>query len=134
MNRSVGFRLAPLAAWLLACGCTALREIPREQYALSSERKHVRVETAEGLRYDFDYVSFAADSLTGYRRRDVEGMFDQFDALESPLDRVGRVSVRRLDWYRTGLLGGSALAVVLTTAFSGSSTSSPGGGVPKPGP
>ncbi len=135
MKASRSTRCGAVLLFLLASGCTALREIPRNQYAVKSERKSFRVETVEGLRYDFDYASFRADSVTGYRRRDTEGMFDEFDSLDLPLERVQRVSVRRVDWYRTGLLGGSAIAVVVGAALTRNGpTDVPDDGGGRPGP
>jgi hypothetical protein len=55
--------------WLAASSCTSLREIPRADYSAVPERKGVRVETRDGLVYDFDYAAFTGDSLTGYRHR-----------------------------------------------------------------
>ena len=111
-----GMRMVAAAAWL-AGGCTALRELPRGEYAAETERKNVRVETADGLRYEFDHVQFGADSLTGFRRRDTGGRFEEYDAFGMPLEGVSRLSVRRLDWVRTGLIGGAAVAAVLVAAL-----------------
>lgn len=110
-------RLTALAC-LSACGCSVIRELPRDQYASVPERRDVRVETRSGGRHDFERVRANADSLIGWERREVEGSFDEFEAVRLPLDQVVRMSVRSVDWYRTGLIGGlglaAALAVVLT--------------------
>ena len=114
-----GMRWVAAAAWL-AGGCTALRELPRGEYAAETERKNVRVETADGLRYEFDHVEFGADSLTGFRRRDTGGRFEEYDTFGMPLEGVSRLSVRRVDWLRTGLIGGAAVAAVLFASLRGS--------------
>jgi hypothetical protein len=123
-----------LATWLAAGGCTTLREIPRAEYGQLPERKGVRVETREGLVYDFDYVTMGGDSLTGFRHRtDVEGPVDQTVSFRIALDEIQVVTARRLDWYRTGLVGGGVLAGVLVaglagTANKGSDSGGSGGG------
>ena len=124
-----------LALLLAANGCTALREIPRADYGQVHERHSVRVETRDGLVYEFDYASFTADSLTGYRNRtELDGPVDQTVALKLALDDVERLTTRKVDWTRTGLIGGTVLAGVLVAGLNGaakpaepSSTSSGGG-------
>ena len=114
-----------LAAWLAAGGCTTLREIPRAEYAQVPERKGVRVETREGLLYDFDYVTVGADSLTGFRHRsDLEGPVDQTVSFRIALDDIQVLTARRVDWYRTGLMGGGVLAGVLVAGLGGNGKSS----------
>jgi hypothetical protein len=103
---------ALLLLWIAGEGCTAIREIPRGEYASVGERKNVRLTTREGLHYELDYVKVQGDSLIGYRRRDVEGPIDEFIQLQLPLDDVQTLSTRTLDWKRTGLVGGGAVAVV----------------------
>jgi hypothetical protein len=125
-----------LALLLVANGCTALREIPRNDYPQVKERHGVRVETRDGLVYDFDYASFTADSLTGYRsRNDTDGPVDQMVALRLSLDDIEHLTTRKVDWVRTGLIGGTVLATVLVAGLNGatkpaepSPTSSGGGG------
>lgn len=138
MSISRGLGLAVLAAWAAASGCTTLREIPRDQYASAPERKSVRVETRDGLIYQFDYATFDADSLTGYRHRDVEGPFDELAVLRMPLDGVQRLTTRTVDWYRTTLVGGGALAGLiaagLTQAHRGSADGGTSGGGGPRGP
>lgn len=107
-----------LALVLILPGCTALREVPRDQYAVKIERKNVRVETREGLRYQFDWARFGADTLTGFHRRDTGGSFEELDQLAIPLDSVSRISTRQVDWYRTGLVGGVGLGAVVAAGLS----------------
>lgn len=118
--------------WLLGSGCTTLREIPRADFAAEPERRHVRMWTDEGLVYEFDYVRIAGDSIVGYRQRDVEGPIDDIATLSVPLGAVARLSARKVDWYRTGLIGGGVLAAVIAAGLSsgvgGSSSPSSGGG------
>jgi hypothetical protein len=132
-RRGAALRVLLAAAWLWTSGCTALREVPRAEYATRAERKHVRVETREGERFEFDVVQFSADSLTGTRRLDTDGSFEQVDEMVLPLERVAKLEARRVDWYRTGLVGGVALAAVLAAALSqaGDNGGGSGGG---PGP
>ena len=111
-------RLVGVAAWL-AGGCTALRELPRGEYAAETERKNVRVETSEGLRYEFDFAQFGPDSLTGFKRRDTNGPYEEYDKVGMPLEGVSRLSVRKVDWVRTGLIGGAAIAAVLVVSLKG---------------
>ena len=62
-----------LAAWLLVNGCTTMREIPRTDYGQIPAGRNVRVETKDGLVYDFDYATVSGDSLSGVRvRNDIE--------------------------------------------------------------
>ncbi len=98
----------------------------------------MRVVTRDGLIYEFDYARFGADSLVGFRRRDVESRAEEYAAFGLPLDQIAQLSTRGIDWTRTGLVGGGVLLVVLVAAFrnnnnqSGSSES-PGGSRPPPG-
>ena len=127
--------------WMLAAaGCTALRDIPRDQFAARDQRKDVHVETRDGLVYEFDFVRVKGDSLVGYRRRDVEGPIDEFATVPLPIDDVARMSARGVDWRRTSLIGGGAVAVIVAAGLSasahnnnngsGSSGGGKGGGVP----
>jgi hypothetical protein len=134
MNRKRWPRLILMAAWLLGSGCTALREVPRTDYAAMPERKHVRIETDEGLVYELDSVHVSNDSLVGYRRLDVSGPVEEYATIGVPLANVKRLSTRGVDWYRTGLIGGGVLAAVvaagLSAAGGGSSSPDPSGGGP----
>jgi len=125
------------ALWLLGSGCTALREIPRGEYGDQPERKDVRLVTREGLQYDFDYVRIDGDTLTGFRRRDVEGPVEEYGSMRVALDAVRSLEARRVDWVRTGLIGGSVAAGVTAAALArrGSDNApgnSPGVKVPPP--
>lgn len=110
---------AVLAAWLAASGCTAMRELPRADYAARAERKGVRVETREGLVYEFDTATYDPDSLTGYRlRTDLEGPVDEVAVVRIALDDIARMRTRTTDWYRTGLIGGGVLAGVVAIGLA----------------
>lgn len=129
MKCSRALAAAVLALQFASAGCTSLREIPRAEYTDIPERKGVRVETKDGLVYDFDYAAFAGDSLTGYRHRsDVEGPVDQTVTFRIALDDIDHLTTRKLDWYRTGLVGGGVLAGVLVAGLGGKAASSPDGG------
>jgi len=138
MARSRAVAGAVLAMWLFASGCTTLREVPRSEYAQLPERKGARVETREGLVYEFDYVEAGSDSLTGYRHRnDVEGPVDQTAVFRIAYDDIQLLSTRRFDWYRTGLVGGTVLAGVLVAGLASSNkqekdSGNTGGGKPPP--
>lgn len=137
MRRNRLVPAAVLVLWLAATGCATLRELPRSAYDDVPERRGVRIETRDGLVYDFDYATFADDSLIGYRHRsDVEGAVGELAMLRIALDDVQRLQTRKLDWYRTGLASGTVLAGVLVAGLggsksgssSGSNPTSPGGG------
>ena len=115
-----GPRLRELVALscLAASGCTTLREIPRDAYDAAPERKHVVIETRAGQRQEFDVAHVASDTLTGYRQRDTEGGIDEYATVVIPIDEVERMSARRIDWYRTILLGSSSLGAVIVAAVS----------------
>lgn len=115
---------------LFATGCTALREIPRSEYAGRPERRNVAVDTQDGLHYEFDLVRVSGDSLVGYRRRDIQTAFEEFDSLPIPLESIAKFSSRRVDWYRTGMIGGAALAAIVTAALARRGSSAP----PEPDP
>ena len=120
---------AVLALWLIANGCTTLREIPRSEFHQLPDRRGVRVETREGLVYDFDYATVAGDSLTGVRHRtDVEGPVDQTVSFSIALDDIQQLTTRRFDWYRTGLVGGGLVAGVIVAALGANSRSDSGSG------
>jgi len=133
-----GLRVAACVLWLSGSGCTSLREIPRGEYAAVPQREHVRVVTREGLLYEFDYAKFAADSVVGFKRRDVESRFEEYAILGLPLDQVARIATRQVDWARTGLVGGGVLLAVLVAAYTANQQKggggSSGGGVIRPPP
>jgi hypothetical protein len=107
-----------LLAWVAGSGCTALREIPRSDYAARAQDRPIRVVTREGLYYELDEAKIEADTLVGYRRRDVQGPIDEFDTLRLPLDDVATISARRIDWYRTGAIGALSVAAIVAVALS----------------
>lgn len=111
-----GWHVPVLLAWSMGSGCAALREIPRSDYAARAQDRPILVPTREGLSYELDAARIEADTLTGYRRRDVQGPIDEFDTLRLPLDQMVTVSARRIDWYRTDLVGGLSMAATVTGA------------------
>jgi len=112
------------AIWLLS-GCTTLRDIPRSDYTREAERKNVRIWTTEGLEYEFDYVRIHGDSLVGFKRRDVEGSYDDYATLAVAMPDVARMSARGVDWYRTGLVGGGLIAAVVAAGLATSNDPEP---------
>ena len=133
-----GLRVAACVLWLSSSGCTALREIPRGEYAAQPQRDHVRVVTRDGLLYEFDYATFREDSLVGFKRRDTESHVEDYASLGLSLDQVATMSTRQIDWVRTGLVGGVGLLIVLVGAYKASKSSNSGdgssGGGPRPPP
>lgn len=110
---------AALTAYVCAGGCTTMREVPRAELAAKPERKGVRVMTRDSLFYDFDYARFDADSLTGYRdRNDLEGVVTETAVHRVALDDVQRLTARRIDWYRTGLVYGGGLVAITAAALT----------------
>ncbi len=118
MRVSRGWYVLMLLGWSMGTGCTALREIPRAEYLERAQERPIRVVTHEGLSYELDAGKIEADTLVGYRRRDVEGPIDEFDTIRLPLDDVATISARRIDWYRTGMVGGLSMAVIVAVAIS----------------
>jgi hypothetical protein len=117
MKVSRGWQVVMLLAWVAGSGCTALREIPRSDYVALPPHRPIRVLTRTGLSYELDAAKVEADTLVGYRRRDVEGPIDEFDTLRLPLDDVAMISARRIDWYRTGLVAGVSMAGIVAVAL-----------------
>jgi hypothetical protein len=118
MPKAKFVRLAVLAAWARSAGCTAMRELPRADYAARPQRKGVRVQTREGLVYEFDSATFDPDSLTGYRlRSELDGPVDEVAVVRVALDDITSLRTRAVDWYRTGLVGGSVLAGVIAVGL-----------------
>ena len=116
--------------WIAGSGCTTLREIPREEVAARPEKLTVRVTTTDGLVYELESARIEADTLVGYHRVDVEGPVEEFTTLKLPLDQVRTIGARRIDWYRTGLVGGLSLAAVVAAGLSAKNKNKGGGGVP----
>src|SRR5262245_37280113 len=117
---------------LLACGCSVAKEIPPGEYAAQPERHNVKVVTRSGEKYEFDRARIAADSLYGYQSVENETSFEEYRVVNIALDQVTRLSVRGVDWYRTGLIAGVAAAAVLAAVLSQQANGSGGhsGGVP----
>ena len=134
MRCGVPLRVACATLWLAGSGCTALKELPRQEYTAEAEREHVQVETRDGRVYQFDDVRFDADSLYGSARRDVEGYADEFATFDLALDDVQRISTRKIDWYRTGLVGGGLIAALVAAGLSSQSNSSGNGNGSSGGP
>jgi hypothetical protein len=117
-------------------GCTSLREIPRSQYAVQEDRRDVHVTTREGLAYEFDYIHVDGDTLTGFKRRDLETTIEEYASLHIALDDVARLEARGVDWKRTTIVGGGIALVVAAAGLavanknSGGSTEGSGGGKP----
>jgi hypothetical protein len=124
-----GWHLGMLLVWVAGSGCTALREIPRQDYVARVTERPMRVVTRAGASYELDTARVEADTLIGYRRRDVEGSIDEFDTVRLPLEEVASISARRIDWYRTGLIGGLSVAAIVAAAGR-SGSSGQGGSVP----
>ena len=122
-----------LCACLLMSGCTALRELPRSEFGARPERQRVRIQTTEGLAYEFDYIQVSGDTLTGFREHEVEGPVSEVSTLRLPLDQVRVLSVHEVDWFRSGVVGGTVLAGIVAAGLSrqhsgDASGSSSGGG------
>jgi len=118
MRASCWMRVVTALVLLGANGCTALREIPRQDYVSRVPGRAVRVLTTTGLRYEFDTAQVEADTLVGFTRRDVEGPIDEFDTVRLPMEQVSSILARRIDWYRTGLVGGLSLAAIVAAGLS----------------
>jgi len=113
MTRQRAAALAALTVWCAASGCTTLQEIPRAEYTAAPERRAVRVLTRDSLQYEFDYATFTADSMIGFRRLDIEGPVPEYASMGLALENVERLSSRRMDFYRTTLVGGVGILAVV---------------------
>jgi len=118
MHRKSLYARVLLMAWIAGAGCTTLREVPRSEYAARPQREHVKITTNEGLDYEFDYVRVEGDTLMGYRERDTEDPVTDIATLAVPLDDIAHLSQRGVDWYRTGIIGGGVLAVVIAAGVA----------------
>jgi hypothetical protein len=129
MIRSRVTRLAALCLLLASAGCMTLQEIPRQEYTARPERKGVRVDTVDGLVYDFDWASCSGDTLVGYRNHtEAEGPLDQVSVIRIPYADVQRLNARQLDWRRTGLVGGVVVGAVAAVGLRAVSRSNNSGG------
>ena len=122
------------ACALLLSGCSTFREIPRSDYAAHPALRNVRVVTRDTLKYEFESARVTADTLTGFHRRDTGGPIDEYDTVRLPLDQVSSLRVRRTDWYRTGLIGGLAVATVVVAGLAARANSGGGGNDNPPPP
>ncbi len=136
MTRHRAAAIAALTAWCAASGCTTLQEIPRTEYTALNERREVRVLTRDSLSYEFDYALIRGDTLTGYRRQDQEdqGPVPVYSSFAMPLGNVEKLSARRLDWYRTGLVGGLGVLVVAGAGLAKNAISDRGANTSGGGP
>ena len=126
MKKAIARIAAAGIAGVLASSCTALREIPREEYTARAERKNIRIETREGLIYDFEFLRVQGDSLIGFRRLEIESPFDEFQRQGFVSADIEKLSARGISWTRTGLVGGGVIAAVVAAGLS--SQSDDGGG------
>lgn len=123
-----GWCVGMLLVWVGGAGCTALREIPRAEYVERVGPRPVHVVTSRGDGLELESARIVADSLIGERRLDVEGPIDEFEIVRLPLDDVASISTRRIDWYRTGMVGLSAAVVIGVAAAKANSNGGGGSG------
>ena len=127
MKRAPVAAAATLWVWSVASGCTTLQTIPRSEYTAAPQRKAVRVLTRDSLSYEFDFAVVARDSLTGYRRQETGGIATEYDSLVVALEDIEQLSARRVDWYRTGLIGGVGIVAVAGAGLAKSGVFDRGG-------
>ncbi len=151
-------RMLMVGAMLLANGCTALKELPRTEYAAQAERRDVVIESDSGEKLEFESIKVQGDTLTGWSEkkaddkprnddppvRSEEGTQPteptqpslSFEERQIMLDRVAKMSVKQVSWKRTGLIGGVLVAgaVAYLLSRSGDDEVAPpdGGGKPPP--
>ena len=118
---------AGLAALTLMNGCTAMRELPRSEYASLPERRDVVVNTRDGKHVEFDSAHFGPDTLIGYHRREDETEFADYEGRPIPLDDVTKISAKRVDWRRTGALIALAVGAGIAVLVNQHSSKSTGG-------
>ncbi|MFI5370055.1 MAG: hypothetical protein ACHQ52_00760 [Candidatus Eisenbacteria bacterium] len=123
-----------LAALMLIEGCSVLTELPREGLADQPEQRDVVVEMRSGEKREFDSARFGPDSLWGFRRSEDSGDVPELSTTALPMDSVTRVSVRHLDWYRTGLGAAAVVGAGVALALSQRKSSTGGEGTPEKPP
>jgi hypothetical protein len=128
MRAATWLRVVGGLVWMAGNGCSSLREIQRADLPANARRHNLQVVTVDGLRYDFDVAQMSPDSLIGYRRRDVEGAFDEFAVVRLGSEDVAHLYSRGVDWYRTMLVAGGAAAVVTAVGLSAAANHTNGGG------
>ena len=127
---------------LAANGCTAMREVPRSEYAAQEDRRDVVVETVDGERVEFESIKVQGDTLTGWRERKDEELpppaKDEDGKLipEPPpplpeerqvmLDRVAKLSMKQVSWKKTSLVFAPMVAGLIVYALTRSSSEEPG--------
>ena len=140
-------------AMLLANGCTALKELPRSEYATQEERRDVVVESVDGERMEFESIQVRGDTLTGWTEkkpvetenepvRKDDGTLEvqpplSFEERQMMLDRVAKLSTKQVSWKKTSLVFAPVVAglVVYALTRSGSGESGPqdpGNEIPPP--
>lgn len=90
-------------------GCTAMREIPATTYAEPGTRRDVVADVADGRRLEFEEAHAEGDTLVGYRRED-EDTTRTLSETRIPFEQITRLSHKQVDWYRTALISGVAVA------------------------
>jgi hypothetical protein len=107
-----------LSALVLLPACSSLHEIPREELADQPETRDVVVQMKNGERRAFDSARFGPDSLWGYNQSEESGDVPELSTTPMSLNDVTEVSIRHLDWYKTGLGVGAALGLALGVVLS----------------
>jgi len=102
------------AAMLFGAGCSSLDGVPRAEMQPGKLYGRSMVFLEDGSRYEFQRVSFAADSLVGEYKVTVEregaqagavSYEDELRAFRVPLARVDSVAVFRRDPMKTVFYG-----------------------------